>query len=251
MGSIPYLVAAVVLCLPALCDCQTTCQTEKRLGMVVDAIRSSGLSVEELNVTPAPELRDDFMSLRQVPPDVPLLSDLCFYVVRRERYQFRGGEVSAVTVELDSDETGWYFGSSSRAVYSLKGFGSASLEFNRMMGDLHARIDGPETALMFFDLYLKVVYGQTLRARIVADPLKLIAVAADDFRLRYPAANREQEFKKWWASERLKAPTLSQPRAQRVADGYQVSCFVYKEGRVYAQTILIGSTGRVSGELDF
>jgi|HubBroStandDraft_5_1064220.scaffolds.fasta_scaffold94387_2 hypothetical protein len=237
--------------LAATCGGQASCQNERRTAEILKFAKAKGLPTDSLNVTSLPELRDNFISLRQKAPEASLLAAVCFYSLRRERYGFSGNEVSSVTVDVDDGDVEWYVASSSGEAYALKGFQDATKEFDRMMMDFHADVDSPETAVANFDLYAGVVYGAACRSTIISDDLKLISVAAADFRLRFPLARRDQEFRKWWTSERLKHPALHPPEARKNADNYTISYFTYENGRALERTLSMDRQGRITGESKF
>jgi hypothetical protein len=199
-----------------------------------------------MSLAPVPELRDDFISFELDFPGESVHEDLCFYVLTPERYQLDGNQVSSVTVQFDKEDPNLYAASTGNQVYLLHGFGSSALNFNRLMVDLHIEVNSPERAISVFNFYSKVVYGGIFRSKIVGDDLQLIAVAAEDFRLRYSSANRYREFRKWMSSEEYLRKGVRPPQARKVKDRYEIKYVYYEEGRLHPVTIVVGPNGEVS-----
>jgi hypothetical protein len=213
---------------------------------IVKAVVSEKTGTESMNLVPTPELRDDVISLEQDFAGHLLLSDLCFYKFVPERYALNGAEISAVTVQLDDDDAEYFVASSAERVYFLHGFESSPSSFNRLMLDLHVKVDNPDKAMSIFNFYSKVVYGNAFRERIVGDRLHLISLAAEDFRLRFPSAVRDQEFRKWWESRRFKSIAVRPPQVRKAEGRYEINYFYYKAGDIHPVSLLVDPNGQVS-----
>lgn len=228
------------------CGGQSPCQLIDTQSEVVDVARSADPDLSQMSLASAPELRDDLISFAQDIHGEYSGADFCFYFFKPERFTFAGDKLSFVTVEQDNDDTDKYAASINRKVYLLHGFGSAALNFNRLMLDSHVDVRNGEAALKVFNLYSKVVYGDLFRSRIVGDNLQLIALAAQDFRSRYSSAVRYRRFMEWLNSKEFQGVHPAPPEVREVENRFEIRYKYFKSGRLYPASVFVDSNGRVS-----
>ena len=245
-GNLSTLSIILMLTSAAHCWAQDPCLAEGRLKAVLEKARIHGTETGSLSLTTEPGLRERYISFELDFHDRLIIQGVCAYKLTPEHFHFTGNSVPTMTVDLDSSEPELYVISSAHKVYLLGGFATGSAEFNELMTDIGLDVDSAAKAMSVFDFFSLSVFGQDYRSRILGDNLKLLSVAAEDFRIRFPAVRRDEEFQKWWDSIKARRTAIAPPRAYLSGRRFEIKFDFYDLGSIRRRLVFVGLDGKVS-----